>query len=186
MHGANYTKYGSMMKSLVAQYSRKTDQYPKNMTDAVDIMSKHPFDQAYYECTKKAHEKNKRTKTERSTEPSQTTTLQLAQSDDYPCHICGSKEHPKKGCPFTGKPRMEWFVTKVMNKMVMNQKGDNETDDDNKLKCCKSVQRNQESDSDDDETDGWCTFETIVSDDDKEGHDVKSSRTLSQCIINFY
>ena len=44
----------------------------------------------------------------------------------------------------------------------MNQKGDNkETDDGNKSKCCKNVQCDQESASDD-ETNGWCTFETIV------------------------
>ena len=94
------------------------------MTDAVDVMAKHPFDPNYYEQTKKARKKNKRTKTE----PSQATP-QSGQSKDYHCHICGGKDHPKKGCPLTGTPRTEWFVTKAMNKMLMNQKGDNESDD---------------------------------------------------------
>ena len=120
MCGGDYTKYGLMMKSLVAQYSRKTDQYPKNMTDAVGVMAKHPFNQAYYERTKKARKKNKRTKTERKTKPSQTTP-QLAQSDDYRCHICGSTEHPKKECPLPGTPRKDWFVTKAMSKMVIKK-----------------------------------------------------------------
>ena len=175
MRGADYSKYGLQMRSLVAQYSRKTDQYPKTMTDAVDVMAKHPFDQMYYERTKKAQKNNKHTKTKRSTEPSQTTPY-LAQSNDYCCHICSSKEHPKKGCMVTGKLRTELFVTKAMNKMLMNQKGDKESDDDNKTKS-KRVQHDQESDSDDDETNWWCTFETIVSDDDEEVHDVSFDQT---------
>ena len=83
MRGADYSKYGSMMRNLVAQYSMKTDQYPKSRTDAVDVMSKHPFDQTYYERTKKAREKNRRTstETERSTEANQTTAPHLAQND---------------------------------------------------------------------------------------------------------
>ena len=61
MQGADYTKYGLLMRGLVSQYSMKTDQYPKTMTDAVDVMAKHPFDPNYYEQTKKARKKNKRT-----------------------------------------------------------------------------------------------------------------------------
>ena len=48
MHGADYSKYGSLMKGLVSQFSMKNDQYPKTMTDAIDVMAKHQFDQAYY------------------------------------------------------------------------------------------------------------------------------------------
>ena len=79
------------MRSLVVQYSMKTDQYPKTMTDAVDVMAKHPFDPNYYERTKKAREKNKHN----DSKPSQTTP-QLAQSKGYHCHICGGKDIQRK------------------------------------------------------------------------------------------
>ena len=52
------------MKGLVSQYSMKTDQYPKTMTDAVDVMAKHSFDAAYYKQNKRARNKNKSTETD--------------------------------------------------------------------------------------------------------------------------
>ena len=63
-----------------------------------------------------------------------------------------------------------------MNKMLLNQKDDDKSGDKNKTNN-KNVLRDQESDSDDDETDGWCTFKTIVSNNDKEDHSVSFDQT---------
>ena len=60
--------------------------------------------------------------------------------------------------------------------MLLNQKDDDKSGDKNKTNN-KNVLRDQESDSDDDETDGWCTFKTIVSDDNKEDHNVWFDQT---------
>ena len=53
MRGADRSKYGSLMKGLVSQFSMKNDQYLKKMTDTLDIMSKHSFDDKYYERKKR-------------------------------------------------------------------------------------------------------------------------------------
>ena len=50
MCGCDHSKYGTLMKGFVSQYSKKNNQYPKSMTDATDVMSLHPFNQAYYDC----------------------------------------------------------------------------------------------------------------------------------------
>ena len=148
----------------------KTDQYPKTMTDAVDVMAKHPFDASYYEQTKRARKKNKRTETEPGP-----TMPQLAQSKDYCCHLCSGKDHPKKGCPLTGTPRTEWFVTKAMNKVLLNQKDDKELSNKNKTNN-KNTFCAKESNSNDD-ANRWCTFKTILPDNDEEDHNVLFDQT---------
>ena len=116
MRGSDNSKYGSLMKGLVSQYSMKHDQYPKTMTDAVDVLSKHSFDQAFYDRNKRARERSKQKEDEE-------TKTSLAQTS-YRCHICGADDHPKKDCPKSGLPRNEWFVTRAMEKLQCAQDED--------------------------------------------------------------
>ena len=44
MKGADWTKYGSILKQMVTQYSLGNDQYPKTLEVAVDVLTEHRFD----------------------------------------------------------------------------------------------------------------------------------------------
>ena len=76
------------MKGLVSQYSMKNDQYPKTMTDAIDVMSKHLFDDAYYDRIKRARERNKRNNDNDDEKVLSQT------KEGYRCYVCGSPSHP--------------------------------------------------------------------------------------------
>ena len=60
LHGADRAKYGNLMKGFVNQFLLKNDQYPKTLSDAVDALSNHPFDQGYYDRKKKRKEEAKK------------------------------------------------------------------------------------------------------------------------------
>ena len=152
MRGADNSKYGSLMKGLVSQYSMKNDQYPRKMIDAVDVMAKHQFDQAFYNKKKAARCRTNNEDKDKETKP------QLAQmKEGYRCHICGKDDHPKKECPKSNLPRKDWFVTKAMNRMQHAQQ-----DEDAGAEEEKDQQDNNAHDESDDESNGWCSFETIV------------------------
>jgi hypothetical protein len=53
LRNSDYNKYGSVMKSLVSQYSLGNDQYPRTLASAVDVLSNHRFDARYSENLKK-------------------------------------------------------------------------------------------------------------------------------------
>ena len=108
------------MKGLVRQYSMKNDQYPKAMTDALDIMSKHSFDDDYYERKKRVRDK-KRTEEENQQQQQFNQTKK-----EYRCYICGDRTHSISDCPQAGKPRAEWFVTKAINKIQHTQNEEEE------------------------------------------------------------
>jgi len=170
MQGADSSKYGSLMKGLVSQFSMKNDQYPRTMTNAVDVMAKHQFDQAFYDRKKAAQNRNSTDNKERESKP------QLAQMKvGYCCHICGKDDHPKKECPKSDLPRKDWFVTKAMNRMQHTQQdeganADNDGESDNRS--------NEQDNKSDNKSSGWCAFETI-SDNNDEGND-ESNVTFKQ------
>ena len=71
MRGADGAKYGDVMKGFVRQYTLNNDQYPKRMTDAVDVLAKHPFDDRHYEKLKRQREKNRERKKEKENDEQQ-------------------------------------------------------------------------------------------------------------------
>jgi hypothetical protein len=56
IRGSNQTKYGSLMKGLVSQFSLGNDQYPKTIMTVAGVLSNHKLDQRYYNNQKKIHE----------------------------------------------------------------------------------------------------------------------------------
>jgi hypothetical protein len=44
---SNRKKYGSILSGLSTQYSLGNDQYPKSMSEAVNVLSNHKFDYGY-------------------------------------------------------------------------------------------------------------------------------------------
>ena len=132
MKGSDKAKYGSLMKGLVSQYSMKNDQYPKTMTDALDIMSKHSFDDDYYERKKRVRDKRRNEEEQHQQQHNQQQQQQqFSQTKkEYRCYICGDRTHSISDCPQAGKPRAEWFVTKAINKIQHSQREEEDKDDD--------------------------------------------------------
>ena len=96
------------------------------MTDVTDVMSLHPFGQAYYDRQKCAREHNKKNCNNDDDEKVQPQLTQMAKG--YRCHICGSDKHKKPDCTKKNLPREQWFITKAMDKML-HQRDDESNDD---------------------------------------------------------
>ena len=62
------------------------------MTDAIDVMSKHSFDDAYYDRIKRARERNKRNNDNDDEKVLSQT------KEGYCCYVCGSLSHPLSEC----------------------------------------------------------------------------------------
>ena len=48
LQGSDQSKYGSLMRGFISQYSLANDQYPKTLQAAVDVLSNHKFDSKYH------------------------------------------------------------------------------------------------------------------------------------------
>jgi hypothetical protein len=58
MNGADQTKYGSILKQMVAQFSMGVDRYPKTLEVAVDVLTEHRFDAEFCELRKAKQHKD--------------------------------------------------------------------------------------------------------------------------------
>ena len=107
------------MKGFVSQYSLKNDQYPKTMQDMTDALSKHAFDDEYYERQKKKAEKSKKEKehnknnnnndNDSDDEEIEASFAQAVKNKKYACYKCGKSDHSFSKCPLT-IPKKEWWV----------------------------------------------------------------------------
>ncbi len=52
IRGTNQTKYGSLQKGFMSQFSLGNDQYPKTITAATDVLLNHKIDPRYYKNQK--------------------------------------------------------------------------------------------------------------------------------------
>jgi hypothetical protein len=59
IRGSNQTKYGSLLKGFVSQFSLGNEQYPKTITTATDVLSNHKINQRFYDNQKKGRAINK-------------------------------------------------------------------------------------------------------------------------------
>jgi hypothetical protein len=59
IRGSDQTKYRSLTKGLVSQYSLGNDQYPKTITTATDVLSNHKLDQRYWDNQKKNRDRSR-------------------------------------------------------------------------------------------------------------------------------
>jgi hypothetical protein len=53
LRGSDQSKYGSLMRGFVSQFSLGNDQYPKTITMVTDVLSNHRSDQEQYNTKKK-------------------------------------------------------------------------------------------------------------------------------------
>lgn len=108
IRNADRRKYGSIMKHLQSQYSLGNDQYPVDLSTALDVLSNHPLDSEYREWKKKqkAQRNNNNDKPDRFEPGSETS---LAQKDVW-CYCCGKPGHKalESECDKYTSDRSKW------------------------------------------------------------------------------
>ena len=103
LYCADKSKYGSVLTDLRSQYSKETDQYPRTLSKAIDVLSNHQFDPKYYESQKKKRENQQSSDTPKTTSFAQT-------KKDVICYCCGKKGHVSPKCNKRDEiPREKWF-----------------------------------------------------------------------------
>jgi hypothetical protein len=132
MKNSDQGKYGLLMTSLTTQFSMGTNQYPKDVMAAVDILTNHRFDM------KKLKNNNQRNRNRNNNDTESTITTQCSFNQEalkkttYYC--CSKKGHYSNKCPEKDKrSKDEWAVKKAM--MHAQAESEKETkekgDDDN-------------------------------------------------------
>jgi hypothetical protein len=144
MKNSNQGKYGSLMTSLTTQFSMGTNQYPKDVIAAVDILTNHRFDK------KEPKNNNQRNKNRNNNNTASTITTQSSFNQEAlkkaTCYCCGKKGHYSNKCPEKDKcSKDEWAVKKaMMHAQAESEKESNEKDDDDNTS--QSSRRSNKSD----------------------------------------
>jgi hypothetical protein len=136
-------KYGSLMTSLTTQFSMGTNQYPKDVMAAVDILTNHTFNK------KEPKNNNQRNRNRNNDNTASTITTQSSFNQGLlnkaTCYCCGKKGHYSNKCPEKDKcSKDEWAVKKaMMHAQAESEKESEEKDDDNNL--CQASRRSNKS-----------------------------------------
>jgi uncharacterized protein (DUF1919 family) len=114
MKNSNQGIYGSLMTSLTTQFSMGTNQYPKDVMVAVDILTNHRFDNK-----EPKNNNNQRNRNRNNDDTAWTITTQSSVNQEAlkkaTCYCCGKKPHYSNKCPEKDKPsKDEWAVKKAM------------------------------------------------------------------------
>ena len=127
MKGADWTKYGSILKNMVTQYSLGNDQYPKTLEVAVDVLTEHRFDAKYNEL-RKANKKKEREEIDSKKEAS--FAQKEKKNKEMVCHCCGKTGHIAPKCNKRDEiPRKEWYVNKRLSMLADAEDKDKDSDD---------------------------------------------------------
>ena len=111
---ADQAKYGSILNGLITQQSLRNEQYPRNVTEANNVLSNHKFD--ITRSTNKNQNKNSNDQTKR--EPGQEKiNLSFSQIEGR-CFCCGKTGHKSPQCRFKDKPKSEWHFNKSQQSLA--------------------------------------------------------------------
>jgi len=128
LKGSDQSKYGTVIKGLMSQYSLGNDQYPKTLTQATDVLSNHRIDGKYYEIREKKRQEQKNQDKATKEEPEETKSASFAQKPII-CYVCGKSGHTKPKCPNLNKISEEnWAINKAMKNLHQQPEGVKETD----------------------------------------------------------
>jgi hypothetical protein len=130
IRGSDQTKYGSLTKGFVSQYSLGNDQYPKTITTATDVLSDHKLDQRYWDNQKKNRDRSRDERNNNNNNEESGNATSFAQHErEMTCYCCGKKGHLSTTCDKRNAiPRDQWHVSKAMQHL---QGDDGHADDDN-------------------------------------------------------
>jgi hypothetical protein len=130
MKTSNQGKYGLLMTSLTTQFSMGTNQYPKDVVAAVDILTNHRFDKT------EPKNNNQRNKNQNNNNTVLTITTQSSFIQEAlkkaTCYCCGKKGHYLSKCPEKDKcSKNEWAVKKAMMHAQAKLEKESKEKDDN-------------------------------------------------------
>ncbi|MGL5936506.1 MAG: hypothetical protein ACRCZI_12910, partial [Cetobacterium sp.] len=177
LKGADSSKYGSLTKKYVTDFSGGEDTYPKTLQTAVDVLTNHRFDETYVEKKKAAAAKQK-ADSEKATSFAQKEREK--KQKDYICHCCGRKGHISPNCPKKDEiKKKDWHISKTMVAVQdaddddeANEASDSEAEEEEKSSRRsgrgrsksrsrgRSRSRTRDADESDDESSGWQAFQT--------------------------
>ena len=98
------------MAGLITQQSLKNNQYPKNITEANNVLSNHKFDQVKPQRNHTNVKKNPQ-ETPKKDKESEKINLSFAQLEGK-CYCCRKTGNLSPQCCFKDKPKEEWFINK--------------------------------------------------------------------------
>jgi hypothetical protein len=130
MKNSDQGKYGSLMTSLMTQFSMGTNQYPEDVLKAVDILTNHRSDKR--EPKNNNNNQKNKNRNNNNTASTITTPSSFSQEDarNAQCYCCGKKGHYANKCPEKGKrPKDQWAVKKAM--MHAQSESEKESEDKN-------------------------------------------------------
>jgi hypothetical protein len=131
MKNSDQGKYELLMTSLTTQFSIGTNQYPKDVMAAVEILTSHRFNK------KEPKNNNQRNRNWNGDNTTLTITTQGSFNQEAlkkaTCYCCGKKGHNSNKCPEKEKrSKDEWAVKKaIMHAQAELEKESKEKDDDN-------------------------------------------------------
>jgi hypothetical protein len=143
MKNSNQGKYGLLMTSLTTQFSMGTNQYPKDVMAAVDILTYQRFDK------KEPKNNNQRNRNRNNDNTASTITTQSSFNQEAlkkaTCYCCGKTGHYSNKCPEKDKrSKDEWAVKKaMMHAQAKLEKESKEKNDDNS--ASQALQRSNKS-----------------------------------------
>jgi hypothetical protein len=113
MKNSNQGKYELLMMSLTIQFSLGTNQYPKDVISAVDILTNHRFDK------KEPKNNNQRNRNQNDNDTASTITTQSSFNQEAlkkaTCYCRRKKGHYSNKCPEKDKrSKDKWAVKKAM------------------------------------------------------------------------
>jgi hypothetical protein len=126
--GSEQTKYGSLLKGFVSQFSLGNDQYPKTLTATTNVLSNHKIDQRYYDNQKKNCERLHDKPT--ANDEGNNTTCFAQREHKMTCYYCGKKGHLNPECDKKNTiPREQWHVNQAMQHLQEGNGTDDAADD---------------------------------------------------------
>ena len=157
--------YGDLLEHLKKQYALGTDQFPKTITKAADVMGAHEIQKDQGKLKKEKNEKNtekEKNKNENNNQPNRPrrngngngngNEMNFRQNRETFCHVCGDKSHMAPKCKLKNKVAYDdWYISELKRAKIQQQHQQNLQKTDAK-KIKEKVQENMEK--------GWCTFQT--------------------------
>ena len=111
LKNADQAKFGNLVNNMQTQYAMGNNQYPKNISKAVDIMSNYKVNNAKdWRKINKDKEKKKNNPPETKHE----TSFAQGSGKDCICYCCGKKGHISPDCPDKDKRKGDWHVKKSL------------------------------------------------------------------------
>ena len=111
LDNSDKSKYKSILKNLNLQNSFGNNQYPKNITEANNILNNHKFDGCY--TISKQTQKSQNFKKEQDVEENEDNLSLTFTQIEGKCYCCGKSGHKLPQCRFKNKPKTEWFINNV-------------------------------------------------------------------------